>query len=181
MRDFIAIGILEREQRHQITGDSRYSHGKIMRLREVKAPLLKNTGAYKTNIGGIPNIQAAVDHHRVILGSWRVGAGAHTEGTKHQRNQNQRLKQTFKFHGHFSLWKYIFKNQYKVSISYCCISSPNSFPTLSQSLQRILVWSKLCSLNTFTLYDPHVDYYVTVELPPCCKIVAKEKLIADAN
>jgi hypothetical protein len=80
-----------------------------MRFREIQMPLLVDTRTHKTDIGAIPNAQATIDHQRISEPTWGVCAGAYmlaaTERTEHQGEQNQDLEQTFKFHGHFSLWK----------------------------------------------------------------------------
>jgi hypothetical protein len=55
------------------------------------------------------------------------------------------------------------------------VTFPNISPGSSQRIQRCSSGISYEISNTFTLYDPPVDYSVAVELPRYCKIVAKEK------
>jgi len=59
------------------------------------------------------------------------------------------------------------------------VAAPDIFQIMFQ--KRCLAGAIYETLNTLPLYDPLVDYYVTVELPRYCKIVAKENSIVRVN
>src|SRR6185369_3861434 len=77
-----------------------------MGLRKIKMAVCKDTGCYKTKVGGIPYIESAIYDHRICL---RRGTRACQRGltssnrAKYQHKHDKDLDKTFELHGHVLL------------------------------------------------------------------------------
>jgi hypothetical protein len=80
-----------------------------------------DAGIHKANVGGIPDIQAAVDHHGVVLGC-QIGARQNRltphGGAEYQHKHNKDLDQTFRSHGQILLLEHnFFRTDHRQGIS----------------------------------------------------------------